>query len=141
MVSADEAMASKEYQQALDLYDGLIDWKGEGTVAPGDRFKAAIESVKCLVAMEEPEDGVARFTSMFGSYPELEDATAYKHTLAILRTLDDARANVMIQIDLLELAKEKHPQQNEKFGQWVQKLKDRGLDSEAVARLKKLGYL
>ncbi|MFH0943653.1 MAG: hypothetical protein V2A76_00490 [Planctomycetota bacterium] len=141
MASADNAMAAHDYQKALDLYDGLIDWKGEGTVAPAARFKASMESVKCLLSLKQPKEGVERFQKMFGSYPELEAEGAYKHTLAVLRTLDDARADAAISIDLLELAKEKHPEQKEKFGEWVKKLMDRNLDSELVARLKKLGYL
>ncbi|MFH0943654.1 MAG: hypothetical protein V2A76_00495 [Planctomycetota bacterium] len=141
MAAADDAMAAHDYQKALDLYDSLITWKGEGTVPPEDRFKASIESVKCLIALHEPQEGVDRFHRMFTSFPELAAADAYKHTLAVLRTLVESGAEPKISIALLALAQEKYPEQKKKFGQLVPKLREQGLDSEAEAKLRTLGYL
>ena len=141
MARADEAKAAQDYQQALELYDGLIDWNGEETVAPATRFKASIESVKCLIAASRSEEGVERYSSMFGQYPELEADRAYKHALALLRALDDANADADFSIALLDVAKKRYPEQQAGFTEWGEKLLTQNLDDEQMAKMRTLGYL
>ena len=141
MEAADEAVRARDFETALTLYDGLIDWKGEGQVSAGERFKASLESVKCLIALGRAQEGVDRYQQMFGQYGELTGPDAHKPTLAVLQTLVQQKAHPDISIAFVELAQEKHPDKKENFGGLVEKIKQAGLNVEQLEKLRKLGYL
>ena len=142
LTAADTARDGGDHQAALDLYKAVSDWKGEGTVSDGDKFRADLESVKCQVALGQAKEAVDTYKSMFDSHSgELGGKGGYKHTLAVLSSLVDKKADPMVSIDLLGVAAEKHPAQKENFGKLVEKLQKQGLSSEAMAKLGELGYL
>ena len=141
MAAADEAMGARDHAAALELYDGLINWKGEGEVGSGDRFKASLESVKCLISLNRAKAGVDRYAEMYGKYGELDSADAHKHTMAVLRTLVDQKTDANLSIEFLKLAQAKHPDKQDNFGKVVEKLKQQGLSNEQLEALAKLGYL
>ncbi|MBI4880224.1 MAG: hypothetical protein HY812_11290 [Planctomycetes bacterium] len=142
MGQADEAMASGDYDKALQLYDGLLAWKGEGVVPASDRCKASLESVKCLILLKRPEEGVERFKGMYQTFAaDMEAPDGYKKALAVLSTLIQEKVDPGVSIGLLALATEKHPGQKENFAKWVEALKKQGLSGEDEAALSQLGYL
>lgn len=142
MSAADEARNAGDHAKALELYGSLTDWKGEGAVGEGDRFKASLESVKCRIAMGEAAPAVEAYKKMFESFPKAMNGDgSYKNTLAVLSSLLDKKADPMVSIDLLELAKNKHAAQQANFAKLVKKLESQGLDSAAMEKLKSLGYL
>ncbi len=139
---ADEAQAAGDYGQALDLYDGLLAWKGEGAVPAADRCKASLESVKCLILLKRPEEGVERFKRMYESFAaDMNAPDGYKKALAVLSTLIQEKVDPKVSIGLLAVATEKHPGQKDNFAKLVEKLKKQGLSSEDEAALGQLGYL
>lgn len=142
MAAADSARDAGDPAKALELYAAVLDWKGEGSVSAGERFKAALESVKCRIAAGDAEAGVAAYKEMYDSFSsEMGSAGAYKHTLAVLTKLIDQKADPTVSIDLLAVAGEKHPAQKENFAKLVKKLESQGLSDDQLAKLKGLGYL
>lgn len=142
MAAADAARDAGDHQQAVALYDALLAWKGEGTVDEADRFRAALEAVKCRIAAGEAQAGVEAYKKLYESFPNaMEDEGAYKHTLAVLTRLIDEKADPMVSIELLELAGKKHAAQKENFAKLAKKLESQGLSDDQLAKLKGLGYL
>jgi hypothetical protein len=146
MAAADDAAMAGKHQEALSLYESLLAWKGEGTVAAADRFKASLESVKCLVAVGRLREGVERFRTMYDEFKaEMGAKTAYRHMLAVLDSIAGARAERTDKnsqyLALLEVASVRHPEQKEQFGDWVDANMDTSEDSALAEELSKLGYL
>lgn len=142
LTEADAAKRARDFGSALELYEGLLAWNGEGDVGARQRFQASLESVKCLIALDREEDGVERFKAMYVDFgDDMNDPKAYKHTLAVISTLIQEKADPGVSIDLLEVAKEKHPEQQDQFGKLVEKLLNQDVSDEQMARLKTLGYL
>lgn len=144
MAAADAAMKARDYAKAVDLYAGLAGG-GEG-ISKGEQFKAALEAVKCRIFLDQAKEGIEQFRKMYDTFAgELGGASGYKHAVAILDTLGsatmkDADARIDRLIDVLEIAKEKHPDKKESFQAYVEKLKEKGLTPAALAKLKELGY-
>lgn len=142
MAAADQAQIGGDHQKAIELYDGLQSWSGEGTVSDDQKFKAALEAVKCQVLMGQADQALDRYKKMFESHAgTMGDPSSYKHTLTVLNTMMGAKADTMVAIDLLGVAKEKHPAHEEAFQKWVEKLKKMGLGGEELEKLKEMGYL
>jgi hypothetical protein len=142
MTAADSAAAKEDYEKALELYQGLVVWEGEGEVARDKRFKAALESIKCQVQMGRFEESSAAFKKLEESFAEEMGAPgAYKHALAVATSMERKKAPIAVTADLLKYASEKYPDYKDKFDIVVEELKKRATTDEEKEALRKLGYL
>lgn len=140
--AADKAMADENYQKAFELYQELLEWKGEGEVAEGKRFKAALESVKCQVQLELFEEAKDSFFALEKNFPkEMAKPDSFKHALAVTNEMERANAPVLIMTDIIGYAKEKYPEVGSKFDNYKVNLVKRAETDEEKAALRKLGYL
>lgn len=144
MADADAAQQARDFDQALELYDGLIDWKGEGEVPAADRLKATMEAIKCMVALKRSEEAVERYTAIYEQFPgEMGATDSYKRMLAVLSSLNAAKADLTLITGLLEVANSKHAAKKDDFQKFVDKMvaSRKDMDDAARAKLKDLGYL
>jgi len=140
--AAGKAQDSGNYQKALDLYQGLVDWKGEGTIDPDLRFKAALESVKCLVEIGRFEKAVEDFKALEKTFPEkMKAPKAYNYALSVCNALVRKEAGIKITAGLLKYAGEKYPDYKDRFEANIEDLKKRAKTPEDIQALKTLGYL
>ena len=140
--AADKAMAAEDFQKAYDLYQGLVNWKGEGDVDAGSRFKAALESIKCQVQLKLYDEAGAGFLKLEEDFAdEMAKDDSYKHALAVTNEMARAEAPVLVMVDIIDYAKKKWPAVDTKFDSYKDDLVKRAQTDAEKAALKKLGYL
>ena len=139
--AADEAMQSEDYGKAYDLYQDVLNWKGEGEVTEASRFKASLESIKCQAYQDKFDESVDAFMGLEKNFAEEMKTKGDRHTLAVTRILVVREAPILTTTKLLGYAAEKYPDKKVKFDDFGKQLKDRASTPEELAELKKLGYL
>jgi len=142
MKAADGAMAAEDFEKAYELYQGLLNWKGEGEVDKDKRFKAALESTKCQVQLGDYEKVQADFLALENTFPEeMSGPKSYKHSLVVTNELARVQAPVLIMTTIIAYAKEKYPDMGTQFDKYGEDLVKRASTDAEKAALKKLGYL
>jgi len=139
---AGQAMVDEDYAKALELFQELLNWQGEQTVDAKLRFKASLESVKCLALLERFDEMMESFKALETDFPEeMAKPDAYKHSLAVSNLLFKKNAEVAIIGGLLKYSGEKYPDMKAKFDAHVEDLKKRATSDKDKEALKALGYL
>ena len=142
--AAGKAMDDGNYDEAYKLYQELLDWKGEGTVPQSIRFKASLESCKCLANLDNFSEAVVLFKGMEQTFAaEMnDDPKAYKHVLTVGGVLNEKMAPVVVIVDFLKYAGDKYPDKKAEFAKLVDQIKaGRDLTDEEKDKFRGLGYL
>jgi len=142
LTAAKEAKADEDYAAAYKLYQGLLNWQGEGAATQSQRFQAVLESIKCQIHLGQFEEAVESFVKLENTFAEEMGAPgAHKYALAVTHVLVDKKAPVLVTAEVLAYAGEKYPDQKDDFDKHGKALKEMATTDEEREALKKLGYL
>jgi hypothetical protein len=142
LAAAVAAMDKDDFEKSYELYQSILDWKGEGDVSGDQRFRAAFESSRCLVFLNRFDQAVGSFIDLEKSFPaEMNQPTSYPYVLHLctdfLRKPDSPTDRI---IDLIEYGTAKYLAQKEGFACKVVEVMKRSLTDEQKERLRKNGY-
>jgi len=139
---ADALNANGDVDRAFEEYVRVYDWTGAGKATEEQRFKAAVESVKCQIALGQHAEAVERYGAMFDAFPVRMGASdSYKATLSVFGSLVRERAAEATAVSLMRIASLRHPEHTEKFAtQVTQFMADKEMSDE-FKELQSLGYI
>ncbi len=130
----------KDYTKAIELYESVLDWKGEGEPSKTQRFNATLEIIRCRIAAKDYEQALKDTDEMCSSFA---DTVVLKDLTAIIGEFlkqggEEATDHA---ITVIGKATEMYPDQKDQFKKWSEKIMEDGATSEQMKRLKQMGYL
>ena len=135
---ADKAFtADSDYPKAIELYQKVVNWTGEGVVTEGDRVKAYLNLTRSKVANKDFDGAVASLKEM---QKALGDSFKLNYINTVISDLTDQNA-IDQAIACLGFAGEIYPDQKEILQNAAEAIKKRGLSDDQMKKFAELGYL
>lgn len=139
---AQRLLASDAPQKAFNIYREILD---QGKAIPKEiRFRAAFESIRCLVLLGRFDDARNEFTKFDLSFQEeMRWPSSYKYGLIVTNELVRQKADVELILDVINHLKEKFPDMKDNFESYIDALLNRaeGGGGNSLEDLKLIAYL
>jgi hypothetical protein len=134
---ADKAFQSNNYEDAMKLYDQLLDWKGEGAPSKAILFESTLNIIRCKI-LKQDFDGA--FASLEKMQTDFSESLTVKDYATVIRAF--LAQNAIDQtIAAMGIVGQLHPEKKDELKPYIEKIKKQGATPEQLKKLMDLGYL